>query len=88
MVEKESLHWFEVNIDDGGEGGNKKVVANCPATGFGLHGAIALVDCGCLDFYRITIHANTDPNSPVIYQVYGYPPGGNLHIHPLTGFDN
>lgn len=26
-------------------------------------------------------------SQPVIYQVYGYIDGGNLQIHPLTGFD-
>ena len=24
----------------------------------------------------------------VIYQVWGYPKGGNLQIHPLTGYDD
>lgn len=89
VVVSESLHWFEVNIDDGGEPGRGKGALNgCPADGFGLNGSVELVDCECPDFYRITIHATTDPASPVIYQVYGYPQGGNLQIHPLTGFDS
>ena len=84
-----SLHYFEVNIDDGGEPGRAKTVPNsCPADGFGINGSVELVDCACPDFYRITIHATTDPTSAVIYQVAGYPQGGNLQIHPLTGFDN
>ncbi len=88
VVVGESLHWFEVNIDDGGEPGRGKGGLNgCPADGFGLNGSVELVDCACPDFYRITIHATTDPASPVIYQVFGYPQGGNLQIHPLTGFD-
>ncbi len=88
VVEGESLHWFEVNIDDGGEPGRLKGNSNhCPDTGFGLHGGEPLVNCDCPDFYRITIHATTDPSSPVIYQVWGYPQGGNLQIHPLTGYD-
>jgi hypothetical protein len=88
VVAHETLHWFEVNIDDGGEPGNgKKGMNGCPEDGFGLHGSVANVDCDCPDFYRITIHATADPSSPVIYQVWGYPQGGNLQIHPLTGFD-
>ncbi len=88
VVVSESLHWFEVNIDDAGEPGRGKGPNNCPSDGFGLNGSVELVDCGCPDFYRITIHATTDPASPVIYQVFGYPQGGNLQIHPLTGFDS
>ena len=89
IVVGESLHFFEVNIDDGGEPGRGKGQLNgCPEDGFGLHGSVELVDCACPDFYRITIHATTDPASPVIYQVWGYPQGGNLQIHPLTGFDS
>ena len=45
------------------------------------------VDCDCPDFYRITIYADDTPTT-VIYQVYGYIKGGNLQIHPLTGFDS
>ena len=55
---------------------------NCPSDGFGLNGSVDLVNCDCPDFYRITIHATEDPNSPIIYQVWGYPTGGNLQIHP------
>jgi hypothetical protein len=88
VVEGQSLHFFEVNIDDAGEPGRSKGPNTCPADGFGLNGSVALVDCDCPDFYRITIHATTDPNSTIIYQVWGYPAGGNLQIHPLTGFDS
>ncbi len=89
VTEGESLHYFEVNIDDAGEPGRTRgVPAGCPSDGFGINGSVELVDCGCPDFYRITIHADTDPTSPIIYQVWGYPIGGNLQIHPLTGFDN
>jgi hypothetical protein len=89
VVVGESLHWFEVNIDDTGEPGKGKgVPRNCPSDGFGLNGSVALVDCSCADFYRITIRATTDPASPVIYSVWGYINGGNLQIHPLTGFDS
>lgn len=84
-----SLHWFEVNVDDAGEPGRsgKKSTANCPDDGYGLHGGEALVDCDCFDFYRITIYAGDTDASAIIYQVYGYIQGGNLQIHPLTGFD-
>lgn len=86
FVVGESLHWFEVNVDDGGEPG-KGDETGCPDEGFGLHGGAVLVDCGCPDFYRITIHETEDPASPVIYQVEGYFTG-NFQIHPLTGFDS
>jgi len=81
----ESLHWFEVNIDDAGEPG-KETDADCPADGFGLHGSEEFVNCDCGDFYRITIRATTDPSSEVIYTVEGYFQG-NFQIHPLTGYD-
>ena len=88
VVVGESLHWFEVNVDDSGEPGRDKgESADCPPNGFGLHSDVADVDCDCTDFYRITIHATTDPNSPVIYMVQGYFDGGNFQIHPLTGYD-
>lgn len=57
---------------------------------------MALADCDCPDFYRITIYdgvdaatlASSGPNkTDVIYEVYGYVDGGNLQIHPLTGYD-
>jgi hypothetical protein len=81
----ESLHFFEVNIDDAGEPG-KETEADCPANGFGLHGDEEFVDCDCGDYYRITIRATSDESSPVIYMVQGYFTG-NFQIHPLTGFD-
>jgi len=88
VVDGESLHFFEVNVDDAGEPGKGKgTPGNCPSDGFGLNGSVELVDCSCADFYRITIHATTDPSSDVIYSVWGYIQG-NLQIHPLTGFDS
>jgi hypothetical protein len=82
-----TLHRFEVNIDDAGEPGRsgKMDVSNCPDQGFGAYG-VGLVDCECPDFYRITIYADYTETT-VIYQVYGYIKGGNLQIHPPTGFD-
>ena len=90
VVVGESLHWFEVNIDDAGEPGKqgKKGLNGCPDQGFGLHGDVELVDCECRDFYRITIYEGPTDASPVMYQVYGYIFGGNFQIHPLTGYDN
>jgi hypothetical protein len=57
-------------------------------------------NCGCADFYRIRIYAGVIPvfdpttgevtnfdKTNVIYQVAGYIDGGNLQIHPPTGFD-
>ena len=88
VVVGETLHRFEVNIDDAGEPGKsgKMDVSSCPDQGFGLHGDAEYVDCECFDFYRITIYADETEGS-VIYQVYGYIKGGNLQIHPLTGYD-
>jgi len=49
--------------------------------------------CGCADFYRIRIYQAFDPQTDppnktdVIYEVSGYIDGGNLQIHPPTGFD-
>jgi hypothetical protein len=85
VIVGESLHAFEVNVDDAGEPG-KETNADCPANGFGLHGDEEFVNCDCGDYYRITIHATNDESSPVIYMVQGYFTG-NFQIHPLTGFD-
>jgi hypothetical protein len=85
VIVGESLHWFEVNIDDAGEPG-KATDADCPPNGFGLHGDEPLVNCDCGDYYRITIHQTAEEDSPVIYMVQGYFTG-NFQIHPLTGFD-
>lgn len=108
-----TYHWFQVNIDDLGEPGNANSGQNvdpeqnpdiCPATGFGEKGSVALADCRCPDFYRITIYdgvsaANVKWNADgtidttslnktdVIYEARGYINGGNLQIHPPTGFD-
>lgn len=89
----ESLHWFEVNIDDLGEPGKGKPEeiegAYCPEMGFGVNGEPGDGDekCDCPDFYRIKIYAGPSNLSDVIYEVYGYVDGGNLQIHPLTGHD-
>ena len=82
-----SLHRFEVNIDDAGEPGRsgRMDVSGCPDQGFGARG-VGPVDCDCPDFYRITIFADYTETT-IIYQVYGYIRGGNLQIHPLTGYD-
>jgi hypothetical protein len=84
-----TLHRFEVNIDDAGErgGSGKNDTSSCPDQGFGRRGGASLVDCDCFDFYRITIYADETPTT-IIYQVYGYIKGGNLQIHPPTGFDS
>jgi cysteine-rich repeat protein len=59
-----TFHWFEVNIDDLGEPGNSNPRGNpddtdpalCPPLGFGEKGTQELANCGCSDFYRITIY--------------------------------
>ncbi len=87
VVPGETLHWFEVHIEDLGEPGRTGTQEDpppeCPPEG----SAGELADCGCPDFYAITIHATTDPGSDVIYRVFGYILGGNLQIHPPTARD-
>jgi hypothetical protein len=39
----------------------------------------------CPDYYQIEIHSNESPESPVIYEFYGYLESGNYQIHPKTG---
>lgn len=84
-VAGETFHWFSVHIEDLGEpgkGGKVEPPADiCPPGG--SHGELA--DCECPDFYHIRIHENSDPGSPVIYEVFGYITGGNLQIHPPVG---
>lgn len=84
-------YWFEVNIDDLGEPGNRGPDGpdGCPADGFGRHGGPddTLAMCGCADFYRIRIHGGMTDAAPVLYEVAGYIDGGNLQIHPPTGYD-
>ena len=94
-VAGETFHWFEVHAEDLGEPGGKNGVvdgASCPDIGAdGLGGFNA--DCGCADFYRITIYApiNNQSVGPdktnVIYEVFGRLIGGNFQIHPPTGND-
>lgn len=54
-----TFHWFEVNIDDTtgqGTGRGDTDPGLCPIIGFGEKGAQPLANCGCADFYRITIY--------------------------------
>lgn len=74
-------HWVHVHIEDLGEpgrSGKQGSAQGCPLDG--SFGAIA--DCGCPDFYDITIHETADSGSPVLYHVHGYIGGGNFQIHP------
>lgn len=80
----QSLHWFEVHVEDLGEPGNYDPEAvPCPVGGH--VGLPPPANCGCPDFYSIRIHATEDPGSQVIYEVSGYINGGNLQIHPAIG---
>jgi hypothetical protein len=83
----ESLHWFEVNIDDLGEPGSHSEPEGCDPLGFGRNGGTELADCDCPDFYRIRIYEGIDDTTPIMYEVYGYINGGNFQIHPPTGRD-
>ncbi|UCG53008.1 MAG: hypothetical protein JSW58_05490 [Candidatus Latescibacterota bacterium] len=91
VIVGESLHWFEVNIDDLGEpgksGDQEPDPADCDPLGYGRNGGTELGDCDCPDFYRIQIHEGPTDSSPVMYEVYGYIRGGNFQIHPPTGRD-
>jgi hypothetical protein len=75
-------HYFRVHIEDlgepGGAGGPKPDRCNH------VPGAITKkTECkSCPDIYQMEIHADTDPNSPIIYTVGAYVDGGNLQIHP------
>lgn len=101
-----TYHWFQVHIEDLGEPGNKpEEGAVCPEDGSGNNPFAEppvvdnVADCGCADFYRITIYKGFDPvlvdgevtgvinKTDKIYEVWGYLDGGNFQIHPLTGFD-
>jgi hypothetical protein len=103
VIAGESRHWFEVHIEDLGEPGSELRGAdkkNIVCEGYGS-GTDAFADpqvfvwvsdptyCRCADFYRIRIFASEYPSSdePPIYEAYGYLDGGNLQIHPPTGFD-
>lgn len=92
-VEGESLHWFEVRINDSGEPGatggppgQQSVPAECPDTGFDVFSdPMSLVQCECPDFYQIDIYDTSTPpgmGDEPIYSVCGYIFGGNLQIHP------
>jgi len=83
----ESLHWFEVNIDDLGEPGGHDMPDGCDPLGYGRNGGTELADCDCPDFYRIRIYEGIDDTSNIMYEVYGYIDGGNFQIHPPTGRD-
>jgi hypothetical protein len=85
---QESLHWFEVNIDDLGEPGGHNQPEGCDPLGFGRNGGTELADCDCPDFYRIRIYQGMDDSSPIMYEVYGYIDGGNFQLHPPTGRDS
>jgi hypothetical protein len=84
----ESLHWFEVNVDDLGEPGGHENPGGCDPLGYGRNGGAELADCDCPDFYRIRIYEGLTDATPVMYEVYGYIEGGDLQIHPLTGRDD
>lgn len=83
----ESLHWFEVNIDDLGEPGGHADPGGCDPLGFGRNGGPELADCDCPDFYRIRIYEGPTDGSAIMYEVYGYIDNGNFQIHPPTGRD-
>lgn len=82
----ESLHYFEVHIEDLStptwcwNGGNSDDCAEGGSAG-------AEANCGCPDFYAIKIHETDDPNSPVIYEKANYISWGNYKIRSLPAGD-
>jgi len=88
VIVGESLHWFEVNIDDLGEPGGHDLADGCDPLGYGRNGGTELADCDCPDFYRIRIYEGMDDSTNLMYEVYGYIDGGNFQIHPPTGRDS
>jgi hypothetical protein len=85
----ETLHWFEVHIEDLGEPGDRGGPGDgpdgedCPPDG----SAGELASCECPDFYRIVIYAAFESGAPpnttdVIYRVSEYVRDGNYQIHP------
>jgi|GEM_PF-2433795 len=93
-----TLHCFEVNVDDMGEPGKSGQFSEpdpnmCPPDGFGRNGSEEFGSCSCPDFYRIKIYSadaslgEGECVGDVIYEVYGYIDGGNIQLHPPTGFD-
>jgi hypothetical protein len=91
-VAQETFHWFEVNIDDLGEPGNRADAPLCTTTSGAFCCPVNGFTCGddsgdetkcaCADFYRIKIHRTASPASEVIYGAQGYIDGGNFQIHP------
>jgi hypothetical protein len=84
----ESLHWFEVNIDDLGEPGGHDNPGGCDPLGFGRNGGTELADCECPDFYRIRIYTGMTDATEIMYEVFGYIDNGNFQLHPPTGRDS
>jgi hypothetical protein len=80
-----SLHWFDAHCEDLGEpgnGGSQPAPGSlCPLGGFEEQ----VGECDCPDFYRIRIHADASPSSPVIYETSGYLSGGNFQMHDPIG---
>ena len=91
VIVAETMHWFEVNIDDLGEPGKAGKVDPpaelCDELGYGRNGGTELADCECPDFYRIRIYEGPDDSYPVMYEAFGYIDGGNFQLHPPTGRD-
>lgn len=82
-----TYHWFQVHIEDLGEPGSQENEegANCPPGGSGNNPFADppvvdnVADCGCADFYRITIYKGVQPavdaNGDVILDANGDIPG-------------
>jgi len=97
-----TYHWFQVHIEDLGEPGSQanEPGATCPPKGSGndpfanpaVTGNIA--DCGCADFYRITIYQGVQPaldaNGDVILDPTGDIPGIDKEhkIYEVFGYIN
>jgi len=81
-----TYHWFEVSIRDQGEPGVVPDDPDCSSAE-----SSAELNCDCPDWYSIKIYdgvTNSIQPPAVIYEASGYIDGGDLQIHPLTGFDS
>lgn len=100
-----TYHWFQVHIEDLGEPGSENPNtpipgATCPPAGSGNNPFADppvtdnIADCGCADFYRITIYKGVQPavdaDGKVILDANGDVPGLNKtdKIYEVYGYIN
>ncbi len=87
IIPGETLHWFEVHVEDLGEPGGgghfDDPGPQCPPEGT----PNSVGDCSCPDYYSIRIYLLPEPPhamNPLIYEAHGYLEGGNFQTHSPT----